>query len=106
MSDELRDLITWTIATILGVSAVLGLAVRWVLMPYLREHLIAPVKATARQVNVNGHTSDPPTLLDKVDKIEVNQRVMSQMWEGHLAWSEDETSRLWHEIRHLRGLIQ
>lgn len=69
MSADWRELITWIISTTLALGAIAGLLVRWVLMPYLREHLLRPMQRVEHQVSVNNHTSDVPTMLDKIDDL-------------------------------------
>ena len=69
MTGDWRELITWIISTTLALAAIAGLLVRWVLMPYLREHLLRPMQRVEHQVSVNNHTSDVPTMLDKIDDL-------------------------------------
>lgn len=69
MTGDWRELITWIISTTLALAALAGLMVRWVLMPYLREHLLRPMQRVEHQVSVNNHTSDVPTMLDKIDDL-------------------------------------
>lgn len=53
-------------AATVAACTLIGLAVRYVLVPYLDEKLIKPLEETHRQVSVNGGQNNPPTLLDKV----------------------------------------
>ena len=69
MTGDWRELVTWIISTTLALAAIAGLLVRWVLMPYLREHLLRPMQRVEHQVSVNAHTSDVPTMLDKIDDL-------------------------------------
>ena len=69
MTGDWRELVTWIISTTLALAAIAGLLVRWVLMPYLREHLLRPMQRVEHQVSVNNHTSDVPTMLDKIDDL-------------------------------------
>ena len=69
MTGDWRELITWIISTTLALAALAGLMVRWVLLPYLREHLLKPMQRVEHQVSVNNHTSDVPTMLDKIDDL-------------------------------------
>jgi len=79
-----REAITWTLGTLLTVFAVLGLLVRYVLLPYLREHLIAPVKQVEKQVTENHHSNETPTVLDRLDDVQQEVRVLGRMLEGHM----------------------
>lgn len=91
-------------AVVLGLTLV-GLAVRYVLMPYLREHLIQPVKETRKQVTENHHSNTVPTVLDRIDDV-ANQvaentretRAMARMFDGHLDWSQREVDRIWRRL--------
>ena len=69
MSADWRELITWIISTTLALAALAGLMVRWGLLPYLREHPLKPMQRVEHQVSVNNHTSDVPTMLDKIDDL-------------------------------------
>lgn len=102
--------ITVGVLTILTLLiGLLGLAVRMILVPWLKEHVINPVKETNHQVTVNKHVSDPPTLLDKVDrvqnkvdKVESDVRSAARMFEGHIDLSADDRRQLWKAIDQLR----
>lgn len=88
MDSGTREAITWTLGTLLTVFAVLGVLVRYVLLPYLREHLIAPVKQVEKQVTENHHSNSTPTVLDRIDDVQQEVRVLGRMLEGHMDWSE------------------
>lgn len=106
--DDLLSLVAACIGITLGLCTLAGLAVRFVLMPWLREHLVTPVKETNHQVTVNGHVSRDPTLLDKVDHLQreigryrEDMQVAARMFEGHIDRSAGEWGRLWSAIHHL-----
>lgn len=116
MDTSTREAITWTLGTIVTVCVIIGLAVRFVLMPYLREHLITPVKQVEKQVTENHHSNAQPTVLDRIDDVQssveavaqgleesrvdrialrasldeaqTEREVLKQMLGGHLEWSE------------------
>ena len=69
MTGDWRELITWIISPTLALAALAGLIVRYVLMPYLREHLLKPMQRVEHQVSMNAHQSDEPTVLDKIDDL-------------------------------------
>lgn len=112
MTGDWRELVTWIISTTLALAAIAGLLVRWVLMPYLREHLLRPMQRVEHQVSVNNHTSDVPTMLDKIDDLHGEVRELraeqrrtrsdlsdlSQQVGDHLlrseSWSAEVESRL------------
>ena len=54
---------------ITAVAAVLGLGWR-LLLPWLREQIVHPIQQTHHQVTVNHHSSDEPTVLDRVDDVQ------------------------------------
>ena len=74
MTGDWRELITWIISTTLALAALAGLMVRWVLLPYLREHLLKPMQRVEHQVSVNAHQSDEPTVLDRLDDMHTEVR--------------------------------
>jgi uncharacterized membrane-anchored protein len=86
---------------ILVVFAVIGLAVRLVLLPYLRDHLVTPVAEVREQVknthesnlredidSVSGQITD---LSDSVRRARIEDR---QRWREHLAYSATIVERL------------
>lgn len=81
-------------AATLAVGLV-GLGVRFILLPWLREHLVDKVEETHRQVSVNKHQSRPPTLLDRVD-------TLTRLFTDHVEWSTTEHERLEQMFAHLR----
>ena len=101
----MKDIVTIIVGILSAITLIfglLGVAVRLVLVPWLKEHVIAPVKETNHQVTVNKHTSDPPTLLDKVDKVQADVRAAARMFEGHIDLSADDRKQLWQAIDDLR----
>jgi hypothetical protein len=108
VSKETADLILACIGITIGLCTLVGLAARFILMPWLREHLVTPIKETKHQVTVNQHVSPEPTLLDKldsladaVDDIQADQRTAARMFEGHIDRSGREWGRLWRAIEEL-----
>lgn len=71
----------------------------------LTRELAHPVRETHRQVSVNHHVSNPPTLLDKVDAVQLEQqrvraefRAAGLMFDGHMTASSDDRAELWRHI--------
>ena len=56
-----------TVSAMIGICVLIGLAVKFVLMPYLQKNLIDPISEVHHQTTVNGHSSADPTLLDRID---------------------------------------
>ena len=112
MSPETRELITWTLGTILATAAVVGLVGKWILLPYLREHLVKPVAHVREQVQ-NSHSTnlrdDIDALRSSVDEAvtearaaRVEMRAVAAMYEGHVQWSERWVALMERELDALR----
>lgn len=107
----------------LAVCGVIGLAVRFVLVPYLRDHLVVPVQETHRAVAAHADSRDErpptPTLLDRLDDLAdkvdhlanstaavqavANASARSaaaanRRLDRHLSWSDEEMMRVWREV--------
>ncbi len=60
-------------SAVLGVCAVIGLVVRWALLPYLREQVVKPVQETHRQVTPHNRPTNAdaePTVVDRLDDVQ------------------------------------
>jgi ABC-type transport system involved in cytochrome bd biosynthesis fused ATPase/permease subunit len=87
--------------TLLAVSAVLGLVVRLVLLPYLRDHLVTPVAEVREQVK-NTHESnlreDIDGLAGRMDRLadsfDQARREDRQRWREHMAYSASIAERI------------
>lgn len=113
-------------AALLAVFSVLGLAVRYLLLPYLRDQLVRPVQETHRQVTSHDPPAagDGPTVRDQLDqlqeqvaeltgKVRTTRRLavaagnaadgVAGQLRDHEAWAREEDSRLWTALqRHVR----
>lgn len=119
---------TWA-GAVLALSAVVGLVVRYVLLPYLRDQLVKPVQETHRQVTPHDaeNPTQTPTVRDQLDeltlsvdelketagelgkKAQVNRRLaeaagrtadaVGRRLADHEAWAREEDSRVWSAIR-------
>lgn len=78
---------------ILALLALLGLAVRFVLMPYLRDHLVVPVQEVHTQVTENHHANPDATLPDRIDDVHEEVRALRMVLSGHL-----ESGERWMEL--------
>lgn len=109
-----------------------GLAVRFALVPYVRDQLVKPVQETHRQVTLHGDepmdADDRPTVRDQLDQLQgqvadlsgkVRQTRQLAIAAGnaadavggqlrdHEAWAREEDSRLWTALqRHIRNAQQ
>lgn len=107
----------------LSICGLAGLAVRYVLVPYLREHVVVPVQETHRQVTQNRHESNVPTVVDRIDDLReqidhlgstivATQAVANaaarsssaahRRVDDHLTWAREEDSRLWRAVSEAR----
>ncbi len=121
MREVLEGVVVTLTAMTLGAGVVLAVG-RWALkhlgMPWLEAHVIAPAREAAknsaetrRQVTVNNHVSDPPTLLDTVhtmrgDLTEAREafHLAGLMFEGHIGASEEDRAALWEAVARLEGV--
>lgn len=115
MDQSTRELISWTLGTLATGFTIMGVLVNFVLMPYLREHLVNPMKTVEKQVTENHHSNRLPTVLDRLDDVqnEVKSlaqqmktagdeiRVMSTMFEGHISWSDRWVDLIERELEQL-----
>lgn len=112
MSQETRDLITWVLGTTLAAAGVAVGFGRYVLLPWLRANLVAPVEHVKRQVTENRHINAVPTVLDRLDDVQEAVATLTLQVEAahlaanidrarletHLGWSHEEVNRIWHAI--------
>lgn len=115
-------------SALLGTFAVVGLVVRFMLLPYLREQVVRPVQETHRQVTP--HTpgdAGAPTVADRLSDVQAsledirgevgqiakkareNRRLalaagqvadaVGRRLSDHEAWAREEDSRLWSAVR-------
>lgn len=111
----------------LGCLTLVGLVVRYVLVPYLRDQLVKPVQETHRQVTPHDsdHEDQSLTVRDQLDQLqgqvgELSGKVrttrqlavaagraadaVAGQLKDHEAWAREEDSRLWTALqRHIRA---
>src|SRR5690348_16275801 len=63
------DIAVAVVVIIGGVCTAIAFAVKFVLLPWLRYNLVEPVRKTHHTVTTNHHTSEEPTLLDRLSEI-------------------------------------
>lgn len=93
------------VALSLGTITLCGIIARLVVLPWLRTHLLEPVQEANRQVSVNGHVSEEPTLKDSVHTLQDQFKELRMdianaafMFEGHITASERDRANLWAAI--------
>lgn len=90
----------WTVLTqivtmIALVTAIYG-GQKW-----LKKNFLEPLKAIQHFTTQNGNREEnqgDPTIRDDLHTIKTAQAAQSEMIEQHLAWSTEETGRLWKAI--------
>lgn len=98
MDADTRDGITWVLGTLTTLILLGGFVVRFVLLPWLRDHLTEPVDEVRRQVTENHHKHTPPTLPDRIESLSSDVNALSRVLEGHLEsgdrWLEHMLERI------------
>ena len=112
VTRDQRDTATWILTSLVTVSVLIGLAVKLVLMPYLREHLIAPMAQVKKQVTENHHENDEPTLPDRIEDVgkDVHRarddvRALARVFDQHLNFSDRWTDLIEREIEMIKEEI-
>jgi hypothetical protein len=105
VSPETRDLVTWVLGTIVTGLVVVGFAVRYVLVPYLRDHLVRPVEDVRKQVSENSHTNTPATLPDRIEDVHAEISALARVLEGHLESSDRWLDALFKRIERLENRV-
>lgn len=95
------DVLGQVVGVALGVFALLGLVVRYVLLPYLREQLTL-TRETHKQVTENKHSNRTPTILDRLEDIEsgldvlaLNQLAVLRRLGRHIGESDADREAIW-----------
>jgi len=99
--------VTWILGTILALGTLVAGLVRFMLLPYLREHLLTPVKETRAQVTENNHTQphDQPTVMDRLDDVQRDVKAISHVMDVHMDWSERKVKSTERRLKLLRKQI-
>jgi len=103
MNQDARDAITWTLGTATTLVVLIAMAVKFILLPWLRDHLVAPVNRVHRQVAENGHAHEPhPTIPDRLEDLSEkvdeatsahaeqarDMKALARVLDEHLRWSD------------------
>lgn len=102
MNQDTRDLITWTLGTLVSLMILVAAATKFVLLPWLKDHLVQPVQDTHHQVTANSHSSAvltiPDRLEDLADKVDEataahdmqarDLKALANVLDQHLRWSD------------------
>lgn len=92
---------------LLGIAGLLGLCVKFILLPYLRTEVVQPVQNNATQgseilekmfeLQSEFETRTHDVQME-VREAKYETLVMSRMFDGHLVWSQDEVDRMTQRI--------
>lgn len=82
-TGELLALVVGALTALTLLCGLAGMLVRFVLLPWLRDHMVAP-------------------LLDQLEALAGDLRVAAYMFEGHITHSEQDRARLWAAVDELR----
>lgn len=103
MGGETLQVVVLTLTAVTLAVGLVGLAARFILVPWLKTTLIDPVEETRNQVTPTDATIQPPelipTLFEKVEHIERGIQTTNERLDDHLVWSEGEVNRIWQAIR-------
>ena|SRR4249919_1690441 len=103
MNPALRD----AASTAVAVCVLIGLLVRYVLVPYLMEHVVTPVREVHEQVTENQHASpSAPTLPDRLEDLHSEVRALAHVMDVHMDWSETEQHVMERKLKALRKQIR
>jgi hypothetical protein len=95
--------VAFLLSTFSALLVITGLAVKYVLLPWLKDHLVAPLQETHRQVSQNGHAHQAsPTIPDRLEDLAEKvdgatsaheqqaraQKALANVLDQHLQWSD------------------
>jgi len=107
MDAQSRDVVTWILGTLLALGTLVAGLVRFMLLPYLREHLVEPLHETRAQVTENSHAEphDQPTVMDRLDDVQTDVKAISHVMDVHMDWSERKVKRTDRKLKRLHRMI-
>lgn len=94
MTKDHAELVAAMTTAGLGVLGMVGLAVRFVLLPWLRDHLITPLLARL------------DTLSQDMTRLSADTKVAAAMYDGHIERSSAEWGRIWQAIHALQRALR
>jgi hypothetical protein len=94
-------------STAVAVCVLVGLTVRYLLVPYLRDHLVLPIREVQKQVTENHHaTPEAPTIPDRIEDVHAEVRALARVMDTHISWSDREHHVMDRKLRALRKQIK
>lgn len=94
MNPQSRDTVTFLLSVLTSLIVLSAMVVRYVLLPYLRDHLIEPVRETHKQVTENEKSPGSPTLPDRLHDLQTDVGTLTRLLDAHVEWSASEHDRL------------
>lgn len=80
------NVITAVVSTMLAMTGISGLLIRYALVPYMRAQLVDPISVQLASVIQLGNEAV------------MQVHVIARAWDGHLEWSQREVDRLWEQM--------
>lgn len=87
-------MITAVVSTLVGTTILLGLFIRFGLVPYMRSQLIDPILVQFASV------------IQLANEATLQVHVIARAWDGHLESSDREFQRLWEAHRLTERMIR
>lgn len=109
MTDSL-GLAAGAVTLALGLCTLIGLMIRYALLPYLREQL-RTTREIHEQVTAGASATDEPATMreelthlgGEIEDATLELRAMALMFDGHLEWSQEQVDALWAELKRQRA---
>lgn len=80
------NMVTGVVVTMVGMTTLVGVVVRFALVPYMRGQLVDPI---ALQL---------ASIIQLANDASNQVGVIVRAWDGHLEWSQREVDRLWEQL--------
>lgn len=110
--SETVNLIVGVLTAVTLLGGMVAAATRYMLLPWLREHLVKPVEHVKKQVTENHHENETPTLPDRIDDVaqqvfdaSLQVAALARMFDGHLESAAAESTAMWSALERLATLI-
>lgn len=97
------------VGVVVAISGLLGTAiaflVKYALIPYIEKRLVKPVRETHKQVTQNHHTSDPPTIPDRIENMMHTINTRLDDVEGEVATMIGIIVRMSNAVEHINRKV-
>lgn len=85
------DMAVTIVSVLVGLATLLGIGIRFGLVPYIERVLIRPLLV------------DLTSLVRLADDTHKEMQQISKMWDHHLEWSQKEVDMIWERLRSMRA---